>query len=196
MRMISILGLIALPSVFVKTVVCLTKATSPFPTARHLNWQERWSNHQGKGQCSSQKTITSLRFCYVVDSCGLQCSELWRLNQHLKSVCFFFFLFFLRFWGSGMFPFTWRHRRIHHTGLVPSHTCSVLSCLPHTAHTGWRGNRAGWRLAHSSPWRTLPPLSIMVNGKKRDGKFSFFRPTTICKYEKNIKCHSIISTWN
>lgn len=100
MRMISILGLIALPSVFVKTVVCLTKATSPFPTARHLNWQERWSNHQGKGQCSSQKTITSLRFCYVVDSCGLQCSELWRLNLHLKSVCFFFFLFFFYDFGD------------------------------------------------------------------------------------------------
>lgn len=62
---------------------------------------------------------------------------------------------------------TWRHRCIHHTGLLPSHTCSVLSCLPHTDHTGCRGNQAAWLLVHSSAWRTLPQLTIKGNGKQK-----------------------------
>lgn len=174
MRMISILGLIALPSVFVKTVVCLTKATSPFPTARHLNWQERWSNHQGKGQCSSQKTITSLRFCYVVDSCGLQCSELWRLNQHLKSVCFFFFLFFFTILGIWDVPlylkapsypsyWSWSFSHLFCPELSPTHSPHRLAGKP------------GW-LAPGTQLSVKNPPTAKHHGKREKAgwKIQFF----------------------
>lgn len=81
---------------------------------------------------------------------------------------------------------TWRLRRIHRICLFPSHTYSVLHCLPHTDHTGSREIRAGWILAHSSVRRMLPQLSIV--GKSELKRFKdrlFLQPSSFTAGSSN-----------